>query len=384
MHPKETQYNFFVDTDFEKRLFGGPPWSQFVPKTLSAQFVREQRKPDSTLVGWRFTFSGRNQCDTGKNDRYDIFVGLEKDSLSIDITEPKEVWPTLPTAQGGNPDNRNMIDTTIVTLTINGEPVENQQVTITALMVLADSAGHNHDEAGAQETPPIDSLGTLRHLGPNVNGANNTITAQTDTNGVIRLSYTASAFGGFIELTAQTVLQGDTLVAKDTLLVKVPNLIPLPDNTPYLKVGGRCNHYGPRLAADPTHANCRNPDNNHYAPLGVILSTQLIAFAYQDSFPNEYVLRINDISLPYGGLFDINGTWKPPHNSHRTGEDVDVGTELPGIREGVPVRTPRRGTPWPSTVLGRNRIFEDICDDNGVTADIHDPGTIEEHYHLDF
>ena len=33
---------------------------------------------------------------------------------------------------------------------------------------------------------------------------------------------------------------------------------------------------------------------------------------------------LNDISLPNGGLFDINPNWNPPHKSHRIGKDVDI------------------------------------------------------------
>ncbi len=35
-------------------------------------------------------------------------------------------------------------------------------------------------------------------------------------------------------------------------------------------------------------------------------------------------LSVNDISLPGGGLFDVDGTWSPPHVSHRIGTDVDI------------------------------------------------------------
>ncbi|MEK7287395.1 MAG: hypothetical protein AAB091_02375, partial [Elusimicrobiota bacterium] len=35
-------------------------------------------------------------------------------------------------------------------------------------------------------------------------------------------------------------------------------------------------------------------------------------------------LGINDMSLVFGGLFDVNHDWKPPHNLHRVGRSVDV------------------------------------------------------------
>ena len=39
-------------------------------------------------------------------------------------------------------------------------------------------------------------------------------------------------------------------------------------------------------------------------------------------------LCINDISLPFGGLFDINGNWRRPHGSHRMGVDIDIATRV--------------------------------------------------------
>lgn len=35
-------------------------------------------------------------------------------------------------------------------------------------------------------------------------------------------------------------------------------------------------------------------------------------------------LSVNDLSLPRGGLFDINGGYAPPHRTHRIGTDADI------------------------------------------------------------
>jgi murein endopeptidase len=69
-----------------------------------------------------------------------------------------------------------------------------------------------------------------------------------------------------------------------------------------------------------------------------------IAIEWHSSFPREQLLFINDMSLPYGGLFDVNGDWKTPHKTHRIGKSADIRTELPGRRTGAPVRTPRNAT----------------------------------------
>ncbi len=42
----------------------------------------------------------------------------------------------------------------------------------------------------------------------------------------------------------------------------------------------------------------------------------------------EDLLQINDISLPWGGLFDVNGNWAPPHGGHRWGNMADLRTKF--------------------------------------------------------
>ena len=39
---------------------------------------------------------------------------------------------------------------------------------------------------------------------------------------------------------------------------------------------------------------------------------------------NSTRIRINDISLPYGGKFDINGSWSGGHEAHRSGRNTDI------------------------------------------------------------
>lgn len=38
------------------------------------------------------------------------------------------------------------------------------------------------------------------------------------------------------------------------------------------------------------------------------------------------VLRLTALSLPQGGLFDFKTEWRPPHVSHRLGDDADILT----------------------------------------------------------
>lgn len=57
----------------------------------------------------------------------------------------------------------------------------------------------------------------------------------------------------------------------------------------------------------------------------MLQSVQKLAFAYLQLHP-DLRLRILDMSLPAGGVFDYkNFNWTPPHSWHRVGESVDIG-----------------------------------------------------------
>jgi hypothetical protein len=100
--------------------------------------------------------------------------------------------------------------------------------------------------------------------------------------------------------------------------------------------------------------------------LGYFIS---IANAYAVTFPNDTRLVVTDISLPWGGVFDLCGTYKPGdkcsaatnggHSSHRTGRDVDV-----------------RKWNIPEANVDK---FKEISLEYGAVAGDHG-----NHYHLDF
>jgi len=54
-----------------------------------------------------------------------------------------------------------------------------------------------------------------------------------------------------------------------------------------------------------------------------------LAKAYQDAYAEAHqgtlvTLSFNDLSLKYGGIFDVDGNWDCPHALHRVGRSVDV------------------------------------------------------------
>ncbi|MCH9008433.1 hypothetical protein IIA29_10585, partial [candidate division KSB1 bacterium] len=139
----------------------------------SISSVTEFTLPNGLFVGWRLIFRFSINCLNADRDRLTIFVGLITDSLRITISDPDTIWPTLPANQGGNPNARNVKDTTTVELIQNGIRIPNRDVTITASMILP-SGGHDHTIR-----PQQDSLGVFTIYGANPATANGKITART-------------------------------------------------------------------------------------------------------------------------------------------------------------------------------------------------------------
>src|SRR5206468_12887847 len=64
-----------------------------------------------------------------------------------------------------------------------------------------------------------------------------------------------------------------------------------------------------------------HPDNHN----GTATTLESIHAIAADFFAiTDRKLRINDISLPIGGLFDIHTDWLSPHQLHRVGVSVDI------------------------------------------------------------
>ncbi len=62
--------------------------------------------------------------------------------------------------------------------------------------------------------------------------------------------------------------------------------------------------------------------SNHYGTPYANARIRAMATEYFDLYGES--IGVNDMSLAGGGLFDHQGTWAPPHHSHRTGTSVDI------------------------------------------------------------
>jgi hypothetical protein len=70
--------------------------------------------------------------------------------------------------------------------------------------------------------------------------------------------------------------------------------------------------------------------SNHWGEPNFVAAVQNVAELYVGEYPNETLLY-NDISLEYGGVFDVRTSrdpgydWNPPHSTHRLGTNMDIG-----------------------------------------------------------
>jgi len=91
--------------------------------------------------------------------------------------------------------------------------------------------------------------------------------------------------------------------------MKVPNLKELTKGPGYDLVG----------ASETLH------QKNHFGTEAMNTAVKKLATDYQSTCSGAKSLSYNDMSLVWGGLYDIKGNWATPHKAHRFGVNLDVG-----------------------------------------------------------
>ncbi|MDE3058448.1 MAG: penicillin-insensitive murein endopeptidase [Bacteroidota bacterium] len=225
---------------------------------------------------------------------------LKKEAVSLKVSvDPSKVSPSN---TGGNSQ------TTVTVLTTRGgTPVSGVPITFQAKGVEG-TGGHNHNGRPA--------------------GTFTATSGTTDADGKFVSTYTASAFGGIERITA---ISGDVKDSAD-VNVKVGGLVELTGGSNYELVGTPNSYSGtndPCRESPPTSLHY----SNHYGIPDLISAVQNIASSYS-SLHLGIKLRINDMSLPWGGLFDINNDWSTPHAEHRVGINADIGFNGIGENDG--------------------------------------------------
>jgi hypothetical protein len=296
-------------------------------KRLAEVKVASPVPPEPVSLGVKYTTAQTNAKDklmiaseAVTDCRSVVHVTIKGSELVILDHSPWSIWPWLPAAQrvgisGYDPKRGFIIE---VVRGINQQPVKDESVVIKAEFIPM-SGGHDHND------PELPTSQQGRFYGQGESG--NPLIVKTDISGrAVVDSFVASQIAGRYIVTASLAAAS---AIRDTvnLTVAVPGLELLPEGQNYMMVGGTCKHNGPSdRSLGEVPENCRTSDNNHWIQSGASGSLQRAAETFRSAEWNKTreVMRLNDISLPFGGLFDINGNWEKPHDSHRTGKDIDI------------------------------------------------------------
>ncbi len=253
-------------------------------------------------------------ADTTKNGEKEVIV-LEK-TLKIVMNGDREVKPTYFNSRGTRigraVDSREVFD---VIMTRGNKPVEGHEFELYTNYVNG-SGGHNHTNIRPDTEENYGyflRVGNDTHVRPLVDTTN----AQGR---VDNLTYVASIFGDTMRVFIKSLknkLMRDSL----SIVERVPTLEVLGVHANYILYGGSENHNGP-----PNFT----VDNNHYGTPTLNGALENIASDYITAYQGVRI-RINDMSLPNGGKFDINGSWGGSHSSHRCGKNADISAR--GINE---------------------------------------------------
>lgn len=178
---------------------------------------------------------------------------------------------------------------------------------------IENSGGHSHN--------------INRPTGRFIEGNQELLVEQKQTTGdTIRVMYQSSLFGGKEKITVKLNDITPTISDSDSVVVRVQNLVNLPEGDNYELIGERPEH-----------------NENHW--VDPIVRDYLIQLAqdYVEEFEPEHVIKYNDISLEFGGGFDVGHRWENDlapratgHQLHRIGKSVDIRAN-PHNNDGVSI-----------------------------------------------
>ncbi len=226
--------------------------------------------------------------------------------VTVDYVSPQAVWPVIPEKQQpyGYIDDWN---TSSIMISLN-KPAPAEGCIVNFRVEAVKDSGE-HIEAN--------------HIGTRTTGSvsPSLITFPGSSSGAATVVYTSTEVSGVEKIMVEVDDGKAKRVIREEwrITVRVPGLVELGEGEGY------------DLMPQPDKGH----PYNHFGKLDTFSVLWDIADAYFDT--EKGTLRINDISLPLGGAFDICGKWDPKltcdtykyggHNTHRLGEDVDVDDE---------------------------------------------------------
>ncbi|MEX1136003.1 MAG: Ig-like domain-containing protein [Balneolales bacterium] len=254
---------------------------------LTETTLQYEADPDSSLlVGGAETVAllAYSPYNININGTTAVEVSVDEDDIILSVSTDKE--SVLPRKTG---ENTSAGITVMAARETDNEPVSGLPVLLSVTAV-PNSGGHHHHEG--RETGRLYQAEGV-----------------TDEEGVFTTTFTSSEIGGeeWIAASSSQASQRDSVMIR----VQVHGLIPFPEGSYYQLTG-----------ADEAHPQNHFITNERARDHLITASAEFARASWNTSGS----MRINDISIEWGGLFDLNQAWTNGrgHNSHRTGKDVDL------------------------------------------------------------
>ncbi|MDZ4338638.1 MAG: hypothetical protein U1B94_00315 [candidate division NC10 bacterium] len=230
------------------------------------------------------------------------------------------------------------------TLAPVGQPIYGYRAAYQQEIPVAESgqywlAAYVRDEAGGtvQSQPrPAKAMGTLEKPfsdGGQAQASCSLENFDAEGMGSYTMAYHSSEVGGAEKIVASAAGFSNAEAKVRVEVLEVPGLVELPEEpAKYVRVGTPNSHAGTN---DPCTPQAQAPTSRHFKsfyglPKLKEAVEQIAATMLQQT---GILLRVNDMSLPPGGLFDIDNNWRTNHKTHRVGRHVDIG--FSGVRNGV-------------------------------------------------
>lgn len=144
-------------------------------------------------------------------------------------------------------------------------------------------------------------------------GSNVPSAGWVESDGYFRSTYHASEIGGVVDVTVHCRSFTTCRDSRATFGVGVQGLEDLGPGIGYVLTGDKQQH-----------------PSNHWGVPNFLAAVSSVATQFVEVYPDTPLLY-NDISLEYGGVFDVQTRtstgydWTPPHDTHRLGKNMDIG-----------------------------------------------------------
>lgn len=188
-----------------------------------------------------------------------------------------------------------------------GNPAPNSQLRF-VVKTVAKSGGHNHDDASR---PSV----RISFSTSDQTGAVDTGFVSTGSSGVLNVIYLSPKIAGESQLSVTGInpMGENTGTATQNVHVKIPGFVELTG-------GGIAKNYELK-PPEPEHPG------SYFGTPAMVQALSNLADEYAAEH-NGDKLPCNDMSIEWGGIFDLKGDWKSPHREHANGVDVDIRTRL--------------------------------------------------------